>query len=169
MSGTNASDLRGRPSDRRKLIVVVYADMVGYSRLIELDDAGTLERLRTLRRNLIDPAIDEHGGKVVQTGGDSLLIVFDSIDGAVRCAITVQQQIPVHDRDQPSDRTLRFRVGINIGDAIADGTDLHGDAVNVAARIRPNVPPAVSVSHARCATMCMGGLIWHSRSLGRSV
>ena len=79
MSGTNASDLGGRLSDRRKLIVVVYADMVGYSRLIELDDAGTLERLRTLRRNLIDPAIDEHGGKVVQTGGDSLLIVFDSI------------------------------------------------------------------------------------------
>ena len=141
MSGTNASDLGGRPSDRRKLIVVVYADMVGYSRLIELDDAGTLERLRTLRRNLIDPAIDEHGGKVVQTGGDSLLIVFDSIDGAVRCAITVQQQIPVHDRDQPSDRTLRFRIGINIGDAIADGTDLHGDAVNVAARIQAECPP----------------------------
>ncbi len=121
--------------------MVVYADMVGYSRLIELDDAGTLERLRTLRRNLIDPAIDEHGGKVVQTGGDSLLIVFDSIDGAVRCAITVQQQIPVHDRDQPSDRTLRFRIGINIGDAIADGTDLHGDAVNVAARIQAECPP----------------------------
>ena len=141
MSGTNASDLKGRPSDRRKLIVVVYADMVGYSRLIELDDAGTLERLRTLRRNLIDPAIDEHGGKVVQTGGDLLLIVFDSIDGAVRCAITVQQQIPVHDGDQPSDRTLRFRVGINIGDAIADGTDLHGDAVNVAARIQAECPP----------------------------
>ena len=115
--------------------------MVGYSRLIELDDARTLERLRTLRRNLIDPAIDEHGGKVVQTGGDSLLIVFDSIDGAVRCAIKVQQQIPVHDRDQPSDRTLRFRVGINIGDAIADGTDLHGDAVNVAARIQAECPP----------------------------
>src|SRR3984957_8858219 len=141
MSGSNASDLIGRLSDRRKLIVVVYADMVGYSRLIELDDAGTLERLRTLRRNLIDPAIDEHGGKVVQTGGDSLLIVFDSIDGAVRCAITVQQQIPVHDRDQPSDRTLRFRVGINIGDAIADGTDLHGDSVNVVARLQAECPP----------------------------
>ena len=69
MSGTNASDLRDRPSDRRKLIVVVYADMVGYSRLIELDDVGTLERLRTLRRNLIDPAIDEHGGKVVHKLG----------------------------------------------------------------------------------------------------
>ena len=141
MSGRNASDLIGKSPDRRKLIAVVYADMVGYSRLIGLDDAGTLERLRTLRRNLIDPAIEEHGGRIVQTGGDSLLIVFDSIDGAVRCAVEVQQQVPILDRDQPPDRAIRFRVGINIGDAIADGTDLHGDAVNVAARIQAECPP----------------------------
>ena len=94
MSGSNASDLIGRSPDGRKLIAVVYADMVGYSRLIGLDDAGTLERLRTLRSDLIDPAIEEHGGRIVQTGGDSLLIVFDSIDGAVRCAVKVQQQVP---------------------------------------------------------------------------
>ena len=136
-----SADLIGKSPDRRKLIAVVYADMVGYSRLIGLDDAGTLERLRTLRRNLIDPAIAEHGGRIVQTGGDSLLIVFDSIEGAVRCAMKVQQQVPSHDRDQPPDRTIRFRVGINIGDAIADGTDLHGDAVNVAARIQAECPP----------------------------
>ena len=92
-------------------------------------------------RNLIDPAIEEHGGRIVQTGGDFLLIVFDSIDGAVRCAVQVQQQVPVHDGDQPPDRTIRFRVGINIGDAIADGTDLHGDAVNVAARLQAECPP----------------------------
>ena len=115
--------------------------MVGYSRLIGLDDAGTLERLRRLRRELIDPAIDEHGGRIVQTGGDSLLIVFDSIDGAVRCAVKVQQQVPIHDGDQPPDRAIRFRIGINIGDAIADGTDLHGDAVNVAARLQAECPP----------------------------
>ena len=66
----------------------------------------------------------------MQTGGDSLLIVFDSIDGAVRCAVKVQQQVPIYDGDQSPDRAIRFRVGINIGDAIADGTDLHGDAVN---------------------------------------
>jgi adenylate cyclase len=131
---------RSKP-DRRKLIAVVYADMVGYSRLIGLDDAGTLERLRSLRPNLKDPAIDEHGGRLVQTGGDSLLIVFDSIDGAVRCAVKVQQQTPVHDGDQPPDRAIRFRVGINICDAIADGTDLHGDPVNVAARIQAECPP----------------------------
>jgi class 3 adenylate cyclase len=82
---TEGAESTGRPSDRRKLVAVLYADMVGYSRLIGLDDAGTLDRLRTLRRNLIHPTIDEHGGRIVQTGRDSLLIVFDSIDGAVRC------------------------------------------------------------------------------------
>jgi adenylate cyclase len=133
----------------RKLIAVVYVDMVGYSRLIGSDDVGTLERLRTLRRELIDPAIREHGGRIVKTAGDSLLIVFDSIDGAVRCAITVQQQVPDYDGDQSADRHMRFRVGINIGDVIADGTDVHGDGVNVAARLQAQCPPGgVCVSRA---------------------
>jgi predicted ATPase/class 3 adenylate cyclase len=127
--------------ERRKLIAVVYADMVGYSRLIGLDDVGTLQRLRGLRADLIDPAIEEHGGRIVQTAGDSLLIVFDSIDGAMRCAVQVQQQVPALDGDQPPDRAIRFRLGINIGDAIADGTDLHGEAVNVAARLEAKCPP----------------------------
>ena len=123
MSDAKEPDLAGGPSDRRKLVAVVHTDMVGYSRLIGVDDTGTLERLRTLRRDLIDPAIREHGGKVVQTGGDSLLIIFDSIDGAVRCSVKVQKQVPIFDSNQPPDRQIRFRVGINIGDAIADGTD----------------------------------------------
>ena len=67
--------------------------------------------------------------------------MFDSIDGAVRCAVKVQQQVPIHDGDQPPDRAIRFRIGINLGDAIADGTDLHGDAVNVAARLQAECPP----------------------------
>ena len=140
MSGTKGSELGVKSQDRRKLVAVLYADMVGYSRLIGLDDQGTLERLRSLRRNLIDPAIEEHGGRIVQTGGDSLLIVFDSIDGAVRCAVTVQRQIPKRDSDCPPDRAIRFRMGIEIGDAIPDGTDLHGDAVNVAARLQAECP-----------------------------
>src|SRR5271157_5987146 len=141
MSATgNSSDLAGKAAGGRKLIAVVYADMVGYSRLIGLDDTGTLRRLRTLRRALIDPAIREHGGRVVQTGGDSLLVAFDSIDGAVRCAVKVQQQVPVYDGDQPPDRRIRFRMGINIGDVIPHGTDLHGDGVNVAARLEAACP-----------------------------
>jgi adenylate cyclase len=122
-------------------------DMVGYSRLIGLDDVGTLDRLRVLRRDVIDSAIEEHGGRLVNTGGDSLLIVFDSIDGAVRCSVKMQQQIPVRDLGHPDDRAIRFRIGINIGDAIADGTDLHGDAVNVAVRLQAECPSgAVCVS-----------------------
>ena len=139
MSGS--PDSTGPQHDRRKLVAVMYADMVGYSRLIGLDDQGTLNRLRTLRRDLIDPAIEEHGGRVVQTGGDSLLVAFDSIDGAVRCAVKVQQQVPVLDTNQAPDRAIRFRIGVNLGDAIPDGTDLHGDAVNVVARLQAECPP----------------------------
>ena len=98
----------GRLANRRKLLAVAHLDMVGYSSLIGLDDAGTLERLRALRRNLIDPAIGEHGGRVVQTGGDSLLIVFDSIDGAVHCAVKGQEQVPIHDGDRPPTELSAF-------------------------------------------------------------
>jgi adenylate cyclase len=104
MSVVGSSDLIGKSPGGRKLIAVVYADMVGYSRLIGLDDLGTLERLRTLRSTLIDPAISEHGGRIMQTGGDSLLIVFDSIDGAVRCAVMVQQKASDFDGDNSPDR-----------------------------------------------------------------
>jgi adenylate cyclase len=143
------SDLAGKAAGGRRLIAVVYSDVVGYSRLIGLDDAGTISRLQALRRKLIDPAVSEHGGRIAQTAGDSLLIVFDSIDGAVRCAVAVQKQIPLFDRDQPPDRAIRFRIGINIGDVIAEGTDVHGGGVNVAARLQAECPPGgICVSRA---------------------
>jgi adenylate cyclase len=149
MSGTKTPDSTGRPSGGRKLTAVLHADVVGYSRLIGLDDVGTLERLGTLRRTVIDPTIHEHGGRIVNTAGDSLLMVFDSIDGAVRCAIKVQQQVPAHDGDLPPDRTIRFRVGINVGDVIPDGLDVHGDVVNVAARLQTECQPGgICVSRA---------------------
>jgi adenylate cyclase len=141
MSGTKTPvSIEGSPA-ARKLIAVVYADMVGYSRLIGLDDVGTLDRLRALRSILIEPTIAEHGGRIVNTGGDSLLIVFDSIDGAVRCAAQIQRKVPDYDGDYPPDRAIRYRIGVNIGDAIADGTDLHGDVVNIAARLQAECPP----------------------------
>jgi adenylate cyclase len=130
---------------------VVHADIVGYSRLIGLDDTGTLERLQVLRRDLIDPAIAERGGRIVNSAGDALFIVFDSVDGAVRFAVEIQQQMPGHQEDQTPDRHIRFRIGINAGDAIPDGTDLHGDVVNVAARLQAECPPgSVCVSRAVC-------------------
>jgi adenylate cyclase len=158
-------DVAGKAAGGRRLIAIVYADMVGYSRLIGLDDAGTLSRLRTLRQTLIDPAIHEYGGRAVQTGGDSLLVAFDSIDGAMRCAVHVQQQVPVHDDDQPPDRRIRFRVGIDMGDAIPDGTDLHGDAVNVAARLEGSARQAESASPAQFAIMFTAASTWRSNPL----
>jgi adenylate cyclase len=150
-------------SSGRKLVAVLYADMVGYSRLIGVDDAGTLQRLRSLRANLIEPAIEEHGGRIVQTGGDSLLVVFDSVDGAVRCAVEVQERLPAHDGDQPPDRAIRFRIGINIGDAIPDGTDLHGDAVNVAVRLQAECLLGQCACRVRCASKFAIGLVGRSK------
>jgi TolB-like protein len=118
----------------------MFADVVGYSRLIGVDDIGTLARLRNLRRDLIDPAIQGHGGRLVSTGGDSLLVVFESAEGAVRCAVKVQEQLPILDAEHPPDRAIRFRIGVNVGDAIADGTDVHGEAVNIAARLQAECP-----------------------------
>ena len=147
-AGTVAIDAGGAIGGRR-LIAVLYADMVGYSRLVGLDDAGTLRRLMALRHTLIDPAIRDHGGRLVQTAGDSMLVVFDSIDGAIRCALTVQQLLPQHDHAPSADRTIRFRIGVNIGDAIANGTDLTGEAVNIAARLQAECPPGgICVSRA---------------------
>jgi TolB-like protein/class 3 adenylate cyclase len=118
----------------------MHADVAGYSRLIGLDDAGTLRRLRALREAVIDPAIAAHRGRIVNTAGDSLLIVFDSARGAVQCALRMQGAIPVHDSNAPADRCIRFRVGITVGDVISDGTDVHGDGVNIAARLESASP-----------------------------
>ena len=137
---SDISDLAAGTPGQRKLIAILYADMVGYSRLIGFDDMGTVSRLRALRNALIDPAIRDHGGRLMQTGGDSLLVAFDSIDGAVRCAIRLQRDVPGHDGDRPPDQRIRFRIGINIGDVIADGTDVHGDSVNVAVRLEAVCP-----------------------------
>jgi len=127
--------------DVRKLWAVAYFDMVGYSRLIGEHDIETVELLRALRRELIDPQIKHHGGRLVQTGGDSLLIVFDGATQAVQCALAVQRSIAGYDREQPPQLRIRFRVGIDVGEAIPAGSDLHGDGVNIAARLQAVCPP----------------------------
>jgi TolB-like protein/class 3 adenylate cyclase/tetratricopeptide (TPR) repeat protein len=135
------------PDHGRKLIAVVYADMVGYSRLIGLDDAGTFERLRELHRDLIDPALLRHRGTLVSTGGDSLLVRFDSIIPAMRFAVDVQRGVPDFDGDYARDNRIRFRMGVNVGDVIPEGSNLHGEGVNIAARLQSVCPPgAICVS-----------------------
>jgi adenylate cyclase len=106
------ADIAEPKADRRKLTVVMHADMVGYSRLIGLDDAGTLVRLRRMRQALIDPAIARNGGTIRQTAGDSLLVVFDSIDGAMQSAIAIQRGAGTFDKDAQPDQLIRFRIGI---------------------------------------------------------
>jgi TolB-like protein/class 3 adenylate cyclase len=119
----------------RRLAAILAADVVGYSRLMGVDEEGTLARLKALRRELADPKIKEHRGRIVKTTGDGLLIEFASVVDAVRCAVEVQREMADRNADVPSDRRIEFRMGINLGDVIVEGDDLYGDGVNIAARI----------------------------------
>jgi TolB-like protein len=120
---------------QRQLSAILAADVAGFSRLIGLDEEGTLVRLKELRRTLIDPKINEHRGRIVKTMGDGLLVQFASAVDAVRCAVDMQRQMAEQDADTADDRKFEFRIGINVGDIVIDGDDIYGDGVNVAARL----------------------------------
>src|SRR5215831_14569107 len=122
-------------SQTRRLAAILAADVAGYSRLMGADEEGTLERLKTLRRELIDPKIAEHHGRLVKTTGDGLLVEFPSVVDAVRCAVEVQHAMPEQNTDAGTDKRIELRIGINLGDVIVEGDDLYGDGVNIAARI----------------------------------
>jgi len=119
----------------RRLAAILAADVAGYSRLMGADEEGTLERLKALRRALVDPKISAHHGRVVKTTGDGLLVEFPSVVDAVRCAVEVQQEMTERDTGVPADNRIELRIGINLGDVIIEGDDLFGDGVNIAARI----------------------------------
>ena len=110
------------------------------------DEGGTLERLNALRDELADPKVAEHHGRVVKTTGDGLLVEYISVVHAVRCATEIQRAMADCDRDLPEDRRIRFRVGINLGDIIADRDDMFGDGVNVAARLELQAEPCFTLS-----------------------
>ncbi|MGC2200960.1 MAG: adenylate/guanylate cyclase domain-containing protein, partial [Stellaceae bacterium] len=122
-------------SQTRRLAAILAADVAGYSRLMGADEEGTLERLKALRRELLDPKIAEHHGRIVKTTGDGLLVEFASVVDAVRCAVAVQQAMPGRDTSVAADDRIELRIGINLGDVIVEGDDLYGDGVNIAARI----------------------------------
>jgi adenylate cyclase len=117
---------------QRRLAAILAADVAGYSRLTGADEEGTIARLRALRRELIEPAIDAHRGRIVKTTGDGVLIEFASVVDATRCAVEVQREMLLRNRDVPADRRIAFRVGIHLGDVVVDGDDLLGDGVNIA-------------------------------------
>jgi TolB-like protein/class 3 adenylate cyclase len=119
----------------RRLAAILAADVAGYSRLMGADEEGTLERLKALRRELLDPKIAQHHGRIVKTTGDGLLVEFASVVDAVRCAVNVQQAIPERNADVAADNRIELRIGINLGDVIVEGDDLYGDGVNIAARV----------------------------------
>ncbi len=118
---------------QRRLAAILAADVVCYSRLMETDETGTLAQLKSIRKELVDPKIEEHGGRVVKTTGDGLLIEFPSAVEAVQNAVEIQRAMIKRNEDVPDDRRMDFRVGINLGDIIVDGDDIHGGA---AARAR---------------------------------
>lgn len=120
----------------RRLTVIVSADVVGYARLIRADEAGTRAVLNSHRRETIDPALHAWHGRLVSTAGDSFLIEFPSVVEAVECAVAVQRDMVTRNAEVPEDRRIIFRIGINLGDVIIEGGDIHGDGVNVAARLQ---------------------------------
>jgi adenylate cyclase len=125
----------------RRLSAILAADVVGYSRLMSKDETGTLERLKTLRRVLVQPKIAERGGRIVKLMGDGLLAEFPSVVEAVQSAIDIQQEVTEREPDISDDRRIRLRIGINLGDIIVEGSDIYGDGVNVAARLEALADP----------------------------
>jgi class 3 adenylate cyclase len=132
---------------QRRLAAILSADVVGYSRLMGVDEAGTLSRLNALRRELIDPAITAHSGRIVKLMGDGALVEFASAVDAVTCAIEIQGKLREHDAGSSEANPIQFRIGINVGDIIIDGEDILGDGVNIAARVEGVAQPGgISIS-----------------------
>jgi len=125
----------------RRLAAILAADVAGYSRLMGVDEEGTLERLKALRREVVDPKIAEHYGRIVKTTGDGVLVEFASVVDAVRCAVAVQQAMLERNTEVVADNRIELRIGINLGDVIVEGDDLYGDGVNIAARIEALAEP----------------------------
>src|SRR5262245_22434036 len=122
-------------SQTRRLAAILAADVAGYSRLMGADEEGTLQRLKTLRRELVDPKIAEHHGRIVKTTGDGLLVEFASVVDAVRCGVEVQQAMSERNIGIAPHSRIELRIGLNLGDVIVEGDDLYGDGINIAARI----------------------------------
>jgi adenylate cyclase len=131
----------GERRTERKLAAILAADVAGYSRLMGIDEEGTHARLKAYRRELIDPKIAECGGRIVKTTGDGLLVEFRSVVDAVRCAMEAQRALAERNKEVSDDKRIELRVGINLGDVIVDADDIHGDGVNIAARLEAFAEP----------------------------
>ena len=129
------------PRAERRLSAILAADIVGYSRLIEQDEAATLAAIKALREQAIDPLLAEHKGRIVKLMGDGAIVEFACVVDAVACAVAVQKAVADRQAKTPADRRIVFRIGVNLGDVVVDGDDLLGDGVNVAARLEQLCEP----------------------------
>src|SRR4051794_39846984 len=139
---------------KRRLAAILAADVVAYSRLMGADEEGTLESLKAHRRQLINPKITEHKGRIVKTTGDGILIEFSSVVDALRCGTEVQLGMIERNVAVPREKRIEFRVGINVGDIILDAGDIYGDGVNIAARLKSLAEPGtvyISGSREACS------------------
>jgi class 3 adenylate cyclase len=148
----------------RRLAAILAADVVGYSHLMEADEEGTHERLKAHLVEVVDPKIREHRGRVVKTTGDGVLAEFASVVDAVRCAGEIQRAMAHRDLDLAEERRIRSRIGVNLGDMIADGDDIYGDGVNIAARLEGLAAPGAFASRAPSATISATGSLTPSRT-----
>jgi adenylate cyclase len=145
----------------RRLAAILAADVAGYSRLMGADEEGTLAALKALRRELIDPKVKEHRGRLVKTTGDGALVEFASVIDAVRCAVEVQREMTERNAGVDAGRRIELRIGINVGDIIIDGDDIFGDGVNVAAARGSSRAGRICVSRVcviRCVTSSISAL-----------
>src|SRR6516165_8557426 len=142
----------------RRLAAILVADVVGYSRLIGADEGGTLQALKAIRAQLIDPTIAAHNGRLVKTTGDGLLVEFGSVVDALRCATEVQAGMVERNTAVPADKRIQFRIGINVGDIVVEDGDIFGDGVNVAARLEGLAEPGGICISARVQEDAIGKL-----------
>jgi class 3 adenylate cyclase/pimeloyl-ACP methyl ester carboxylesterase len=134
---------------QRRLAAILAADVVGYSRLMGTDEIGTITSLKSHRRELVDPSIAEHRGRIVKTTGDGMLVEFASVVDAVSCSVHIQRSMVRRNVTVPAEKQIVFRIGINVGDIIIDGDDIYGDGVNIAARLETLCEPGgVCISRA---------------------
>jgi adenylate cyclase len=132
-----------------RFAVIFCADVVGYSRLTGIDEEGTLAAVRNIRNALVDPQIAAHRGRIVRTMGDGLLVEFNSVVDAVRCAVAIQRAMPEHSVDMPADRRICYRIAINMGDVVSDGDLIYGDGVMIASQMESLADPGgINVSRA---------------------
>jgi adenylate cyclase len=131
----------------RRVTAILAIDVVGYSRLMGADEEGTLAHLKMLRRELVDPQIKEHQGRIVKTTGDGILAEYASVVDALRCVIEIQRKMRIRNAEILAEKRIEFRAGLNVGDVIVDSDDIYGDGVNVAARLEGLAEPGgISVS-----------------------